>query len=111
MVSKNIEDSSEDKGMDFTQKECQVSTNSYINYENLSDEELIYRFIIEKKNKGQFLPYEYHALIRRWVKESCYVDDLLLILDEIFTEKKNKNIGLVTLNKKVLDKIKTLSKR
>ncbi len=111
MVSKNIEFGSDKKAKASKQEECQLSTNTYINYEALSDEELIYRFIIEKKNKGQFLPYEYHSLIRRWVKESYCVDDLLLILDEIFTEKKNKNIGLVTLNKKVLDKIKTLSKR
>ena len=110
MVSKNIEFGSDEKSMKRQQEECQLSTNSYINYEALSDEELIYRFIIEKKNRGQFLPYEYHTIIHRWVRAVDCIDDLLLILDEIFSDTKHKNFSIKTLNKKVLDKISSTLK-
>ena len=108
--TKDIINSIDKNTDDSTVKDCNVSVNSFIDYDSLSNEELIYRYIMEKKNKGQFLPYEYHLAIQRWVNKVDSIDDLLLILDEIFSQKKTRSFSLVSLNKKVMEKLKRVSK-
>ena len=96
--------------VESSKRDCSVTSNSFFDYDSLSKEELICRYLMEKKNKGQFLPYEYHTIIHRWVQETDCIDDLLLILDEIFSDSKHRNFSMKILNKKVLDKIKNTRK-
>ena len=92
-------------------KECSVSSNTFLDYESLTDEELICRYIMEKKNKGQFLSYDHHLMIKNWVNKIRSVDDLLMILDDIFSNMKHPSrFSMLTLNKKVLTRIQTVSK-
>lgn len=110
-INKNQQTGSDLPKESSKNSECSVSSNTFLDYESLSDEELICRYIMEKKNKGQFLSYDHHLMIKNWVNKIKSVDDLLMILDDIFSSMKHPSrFSMLSLNKRVLTKIQTVSK-
>ena len=92
-----------------------LSENSFLDYENLEEIELISRYVMETTNKGHFLPYEDYDIIKKWMSCSDNIDHLLAVLDEVFEELhinadqnkiKRSNLKLKNINKKVLNKLK-----
>ena len=47
-----------------------VSENTFLDYENLDQIELVCRYIMEVKNKGHFLPYEEYDIVKKWLKSA-----------------------------------------
>lgn len=82
-----------------------------IDYENLSDLELISHLILERKGKGFQLPYEDYQIISNWLEMSEEKDILFETLEEVlpkyFPENKdNSSKSLRGLNRKVTSILK-----
>ena len=75
---------------------------SYFDTNNATETQIVSQFIVEKAEQGHFLRYSDYAIISKWTKACAEIDDLLVILDELLTEKKLAKKGQVTL--KSLDK-------
>lgn len=89
---------------------------SILNFDQMSDRQLIAQYILEFRNRGLFLPYSDYRIIESWLQHAKS-DTLLLILSDIlpdFFEKSQKDAQPPTiqrLNRLVLKNIKEHSLR
>lgn len=83
-----------------------------MNFEQMSDRQMVVQFILEYRNKGLFLPYAEYFLIDNWLA-LVPRDTLIMVLSDVmpqyFEEKANRSQppSLKGLNKLVLKRIKS----
>jgi hypothetical protein len=82
---------------------------SILNFDSMSKEDLIANFIVETSNQGPFVRYNDHEIITKWLKTMNQdVEQILFMLDEIFTETKKTRTNLKYIDKIMEKKIKLL---
>ena len=89
---------------------------SFIPHQELCGRNLIAHFVIDKREKGAFLPYSEYQFIDAWLNMGTE-DELLLILEELLpklysrSEKRSYPRSLARIDKQVQTKLHALKKR
>ena len=67
---------------------------SIIDVNNLTDAELVSRYVVEILGQGLFLSRDDHARIDRWLAQGLPVDDVLMVLNDVLPERVERAKGV-----------------
>ncbi|NRA45837.1 MAG: hypothetical protein HRU09_12845 [Oligoflexales bacterium] len=84
----------------------------YMDLDQLSSNELVSQFILERQGRGLCLPYKDLSLVQTWLQASNHdVNRLLLILSDLIPEKakalNERPLPLKVYHKRILERLKT----
>jgi hypothetical protein len=82
---------------------------SVLDFSSMSKEDLIVNFIVEVSKQGPFVRYDDYKIITNWLQVMEQdVDQILFMLDEIFTDLNKSKVNLKYVDKIMQKKIKLL---
>jgi hypothetical protein len=84
---------------------------SYLDPDSLTDDELLARYILDRRNRGFFLRRSEYGLIRHWLKLAGEVEAVIICLEQVLSDRGMQEPPAIELvHGSVVRKLKLLGK-
>ena len=60
---------------------------SYLDLDDLGPEEMIARYLLDRKGNGLFLRRSEYKMISKWIEIGCSPEQIVMIIEQITTER------------------------